>query len=83
MWNRTKQSDQEAMGPSSQHQSLPPHSSKHPSQPMQPVAQDKSCSSGKLEFVCMRLYNGVRENRIPIITNFLAVLTIKRFIFPK
>lgn len=66
MWNRTNQSDQEAMGPSSQHQSLPPHNSKHPSQPMQPVAQDKSCGSGKLELVCVRLCNGVRETRIPI-----------------
>lgn len=56
MWNRTGQSDQEAMGPgsSSQHQSHPAHNSMHPPQPMQQtVAQDKSCGSGKLEHVCI------------------------------
>lgn len=47
MWNRTGQSEQEAMGPSSQHQSQPPHGMKHPPQPMQP-AQDKS--SGELKY---------------------------------
>ncbi|XP_026181997.1 trinucleotide repeat-containing gene 6A protein isoform X2 [Mastacembelus armatus] len=46
MWNRTGQSDQENMAPSSQHQSHPAHSSMHPPQPMQPPVQDKSCTSG-------------------------------------
>ncbi|XP_068605700.1 trinucleotide repeat-containing gene 6A protein-like [Brachionichthys hirsutus] len=46
MWNRTGQLDQEATGPPSQHQVHPPHGSKHPPQPMQPLAKDKSCSSG-------------------------------------
>lgn len=50
MWNGTAQTDQEPLGSSSQRQSNPPHSSKHPPQPMQPVAQDKS--SGKLKFAC-------------------------------
>ncbi|XP_068192050.1 trinucleotide repeat-containing gene 6A protein-like isoform X2 [Antennarius striatus] len=45
MWNKTGQSDQEAMG-TSQHQVHPPNGSKHPPQPMQPLAQEKSCSSG-------------------------------------
>lgn len=57
MWNnRTGQSEQEAMGPSSQRQSHQANISKHPPQPMQPVAQDKSCTSGKVEFVCMHPY---------------------------
>ncbi|XP_022064225.1 trinucleotide repeat-containing gene 6A protein isoform X2 [Acanthochromis polyacanthus] len=43
MWNRSGQPDQETMGPSSQHQSHPAHSSM---QPMQHINQDKSCSSG-------------------------------------
>lgn len=47
MWNGTAQTDQESLGSSSQRQSNPPHSSKHPPQPMQPAAQDKS--SGKLK----------------------------------
>ncbi|CAJ1076430.1 trinucleotide repeat-containing gene 6A protein isoform X1 [Xyrichtys novacula] len=46
MWNRTGNSGQEAMGQPSQHQSHPAHSSKHPPQPMHPVGQDKSCTSG-------------------------------------
>lgn len=48
MWNGT---DQEPLG-SSQRQSNPPHSAKHPPQPMQPVAQDKG--SGKLTFACCK-----------------------------
>lgn len=53
MWNRNGQSDQEAMGPSSQHQPHPTHSSKHPPQTMQPIAQDKGSSSGMLLYVCI------------------------------
>lgn len=53
MWNGTGQSNQEAIGPPSQHQSHPTHGSMQPPQPMQPLAQDKSCNSGKLEY----LYN--------------------------
>lgn len=53
MWNGTGQSSQEAIGPPSQHQSHPTHGSMQPPQPMQPLAQDKSCNSGKLEY----LYN--------------------------
>ncbi|XP_034395185.1 trinucleotide repeat-containing gene 6A protein-like isoform X2 [Cyclopterus lumpus] len=56
MRNRSGQSDQESVGPSTQHQSHParnsmpppPHPHPHPApppQPMQPHAQDKSCSS--------------------------------------
>ncbi|XP_067332253.1 trinucleotide repeat-containing gene 6A protein-like isoform X1 [Channa argus] len=44
MWNRTGQSDQDNMGPSSQSHSA--HSVVHPPQPMQPPAKEKSCSSG-------------------------------------
>lgn len=46
MWNGTAQTDQEALGSSSQRQSNPQHASKHPPQPMQPVAQDKG--TGKI-----------------------------------
>ncbi|XP_078141021.1 trinucleotide repeat-containing gene 6A protein-like isoform X2 [Centroberyx gerrardi] len=48
MWNKTGQSDQEAMamGPPPQHQSHQSQGSMHPPQPMQPPAQDKSCNSG-------------------------------------
>ncbi|XP_077590011.1 trinucleotide repeat-containing gene 6A protein-like isoform X2 [Stigmatopora nigra] len=45
MWNRTGQSDQDNMGPSSQHQAHPLHSSLH-SQSVQPHGQDKGSSSG-------------------------------------
>ncbi|XP_077412406.1 trinucleotide repeat-containing gene 6A protein-like isoform X1 [Vanacampus margaritifer] len=45
-WNRTGQSDQDNMGPSSQHQAHPSHSSTHHSQPMQTHGQDKGGSSG-------------------------------------
>ncbi|XP_061557520.1 trinucleotide repeat-containing gene 6A protein-like isoform X3 [Phycodurus eques] len=46
MWNRTGQSDQDNMGPSSQHQSHTSHGSTHHSQPMQPHEQDKGGCSG-------------------------------------
>lgn len=46
MWNRTGQPDQEAVGPSPQHQSHPTHMS------MQHVNQDKSSGSGRLDNVC-------------------------------
>lgn len=49
MWNRPGQSEQEAIGPSSQGQPHPSHGSAHPPQPMQPAAQDKSSTSGKTE----------------------------------
>lgn len=49
MWNRPGQSEQEAMGPPSQSQPHPPHGSAHPPQPMQPVAQDKSSTSGETD----------------------------------
>lgn len=52
MWNRTGQTEQENTGPPPQHKSHPAQILKHPSQPMQPSAQEKSCSSGKL-FACM------------------------------
>lgn len=68
MWNRTGQSDQEVMGPSSQHHSS--HSSNHPPQPIQPITQDKSCTSGKLKTVCSPLIEKCRLK-----TNFIAVIT--------
>uniref|UniRef100_A0A3Q1HCD4 TNRC6 PABC binding domain-containing protein n=1 Tax=Anabas testudineus TaxID=64144 RepID=A0A3Q1HCD4_ANATE len=46
MWNRTGQTEQENTGPPPQHKSHPAQILKHPSQPMQPSAQEKSCSSG-------------------------------------
>lgn len=53
MWNRTGQPDQENMSMSSQHQSHAAHSSMHPPQPMQSVAQEKNSSTGKLACVCI------------------------------
>lgn len=80
MWNRTGQSDQEVMGPSSQHQSHPPHGLKHPPQPMQAIVQDKSCSSGKLESVFMHLYVGDRVKRGYMEPRSLTVLTSNLYV---
>lgn len=65
MWNGTAQTDQEPLGSSSQRQSNPPYSSKHPPQPKQPVEQDKS--SGKLKFACCKY----QHQKMPL---FLAAL---------
>lgn len=68
MWNGTAQTDQELLCSSSQRQSNPPHSSKHPPQSIQPVAQDKS--AGKLKFACCKY----RHHEMPLLSAALVFI---------
>lgn len=52
MWNKTTQSDQEAMGPSSKNKPHPAHSSMQPGQHGNP---EKPSASGRVEYVSMHL----------------------------